>query len=56
MMKPWQAEALDQMAQKMCRILQGDPDFADHWVDIAGYASLVCAELKKLRNAKKAPK
>jgi hypothetical protein len=31
-------EALEMIALKMSRILTGDPTFADHWEDIAGYA------------------
>lgn len=35
-----QKEALSLIAVKISRILNGDPDFADNWVDIAGYAEL----------------
>jgi hypothetical protein len=35
------AEALDMIQHKIGRILNGDPDYADSWHDIAGYASLV---------------
>ena len=31
-------EALDMILHKVARILAGDPNFADHWQDIAGYA------------------
>ncbi len=37
---PSQREALDMIAVKMSRILTGNPGFADHWQDIAGYARL----------------
>lgn len=37
---PRQAEAIDQIATKLSRILCGDPDHRDHWDDIAGYATL----------------
>lgn len=37
---PAQAEALDQIASKMSRILFGDPAFTDSWHDIGGYAML----------------
>lgn len=37
---PAQRESLDMIATKIGRILHGDPDFADHWDDIAGYAAL----------------
>lgn len=36
-----QREALDMIAHKIGRILNGDPDYADSWHDIAGYAKLV---------------
>lgn len=35
-----QAEALSHIAVKLSRITTGDPDFRDHWDDIAGYAKL----------------
>jgi hypothetical protein len=35
---PPQWEALNLMAIKIARILAGDPNFKDHWVDIQGYA------------------
>lgn len=38
---PDQWEALDMIAVKVARILTGDPDYADNWHDIAGYAKLV---------------
>lgn len=36
-----QRESLDMMATKMARIVSGDPDNIDHWLDIEGYARLV---------------
>lgn len=36
-----QKEALHMIAHKMARIVGGNPDIADHWDDIAGYATLV---------------
>jgi len=42
-----QREALDNIAQKTARIFSGNPNFADHWVDIQGYAKLAEEELKK---------
>lgn len=36
-----QREALDMIAHKLGRILAGNPNFKDHWDDIAGYARLV---------------
>lgn len=38
---PQQQEALEMIAHKIGRILAGNPSFKDHWVDIAGYATLV---------------
>jgi hypothetical protein len=40
-----QWEALEMIAHKIGRIINGDPDYADHWHDIAGYATLVDKEL-----------
>ena len=40
-----QHEALDMIAHKMVRILNGDPDYADSWHDIAGYAQLIADRL-----------
>lgn len=34
-------EAIDMIFHKLGRIAAGDPDFKDHWDDIAGYAKLV---------------
>jgi hypothetical protein len=36
-----QREALEMLAHKVARILNGDPDYADSWHDISGYARLV---------------
>ena len=36
-----QQDALEMIAVKMSRIVNGDPDYADNWADIAGYATLV---------------
>lgn len=36
-----QSEALEMIAHKIARILNGDPTYADSWHDIAGYAKLV---------------
>jgi hypothetical protein len=43
---PDQAEALDMICHKLGRIVNGDPDYADSWVDIAGYAKLVADRLE----------
>lgn len=36
-----QHEALDMIFHKIGRIIAGNPNFRDHWADIAGYAKLV---------------
>lgn len=41
-----QKEALEMIAHKLARIANGDPDYADSWVDIAGYAKLVADRLE----------
>ena len=45
-MAPDQCEALEMIQHKIARILNGDPDYADSWDDIAGYAKLVSDRLK----------
>jgi hypothetical protein len=41
-----QREALEMICHKMSRIVYGDPNYADSWVDIAGYAKLVSDRLE----------
>lgn len=43
---PDQREALEMIAHKIARILNGDPDYGDSWDDIAGYAKLVGDRLR----------
>lgn len=45
-MSPDQWEALDMICSKIARILNGDPDYDDSWVDIAGYAQLIVNRLR----------
>lgn len=40
-------EALDMIAHKIGRILNGDPEYDDSWRDIAGYATLIVQRLNK---------
>ena len=40
-----QLEALEMICHKLARIVNGDPDYADSWHDIAGYAQLVADRL-----------
>lgn len=42
---PDQCEALEMICHKIGRIVNGDPDHADSWHDIAGYAQLVADRL-----------
>ena len=48
LLKADQQEALDMIAHKIGRIINGDPDYADSWDDIAGYAKLVGDRLRGL--------
>jgi hypothetical protein len=41
-----QKEALEMVVHKIGRILNGDPDYDDSWVDVAGYSKLVADELQ----------
>lgn len=42
-----QKQALTVIADKIARILSGDPGYADNWHDIQGYAKLVEDRLAK---------
>ena len=50
-----QKEALDMIAHKLGRIINGDPDYADSWVDIAGYAKLVADRLSAAEREEETP-
>lgn len=43
---PDMCEAMDMFCSKMSRLLNGNMDHLDSWVDIAGYATLVAERLK----------
>lgn len=47
-LSPSQRESLDMIAHKIGRILNGDPNYADSWHDIAGYSVLVENELNSI--------
>jgi hypothetical protein len=47
---PSQKEALHMICHKIGRIVNGDPNYIDSWIDIAGYAKLVADELKENEN------
>lgn len=42
-----QKEALEMVAHKLGRIVNGDPNYLDSWVDIIGYTQLVVDRLAK---------
>ena len=41
-----QIEALEMVAHKIARILNGNPNYFDSWHDVAGYSTLVADRLK----------
>jgi transposase-like protein len=41
-----QIEALDMIASKIARVVNGNPNHIDSWIDIAGYATLVADRLQ----------
>ena len=45
-LSPSQQVSLEMIAHKIARILNGDPNFADNWHDIAGYATLIDLQLQ----------
>jgi len=45
LLTPSMKESLEMNAHKIGRILNGDPEYADSWHDIAGYAVLVRRQL-----------
>lgn len=49
---PDKQEALEMIAHKIGRILNGDPNYADSWVDIAGYATLIVNNLNTTQASK----
>lgn len=44
-LQPDQREALEMVQHKIARILNGDPDYLDSWVDVVGYTQLVIDRL-----------
>ena len=47
MMEAYMQESLDLIANKLARIVNGDPFYDDSWHDVGGYAKLVEIELNK---------
>lgn len=45
-----QQEALDMICHKIGRIVNGDANYDDSWIDIAGYAQLVARRLQKVQS------
>ena len=45
-----QQESLDMIMTKVGRILHGNPNEPDHWLDIIGYTKLISDELKNPLN------
>jgi len=43
-------ESLDMIANKLARIVNGDPNYLDSWVDIVGYTTLVINKLEGTAN------
>lgn len=50
-----QKEALEMIAHKIGRVLNGDPNYIDSWHDIIGYTRLVEARLEEAEKAKVVP-
>lgn len=46
-LSPVQKEAIEMILHKIGRIMTGNPDHHDHWIDIAGYAQLVADRVQK---------
>ena len=46
-LSPTQYEAISHICVKLSRIVCGDPNFKDHWDDIAGYAMLAAKECEE---------
>jgi hypothetical protein len=46
---PVQCEALDMIALKLSRILSGQANYADHWLDLAGYSRLAAEACNERR-------
>jgi len=45
MLEPDTRESLEMIAHKISRVLYGDPELKDNFVDIAGYAMLIAERL-----------
>lgn len=54
-LSPDKKQALDVIADKIARILTGDPEYDDNWIDIQGYAKLAQERLQKSKREADAP-
>lgn len=45
-LEPYKKECLDMVAHKISRILNGDSNYLDSWVDIVGYTTRVIESIK----------
>lgn len=54
-MKPDQKQALTVIADKVARMLNGDPAYRDNWHDIVGYAKLVDDRMARDEQAANTP-
>lgn len=52
LMPTYMKESLDMIANKMARILNGDPLYDDSWRDISGYCTLVLMEIEDMEKDK----
>lgn len=50
LMPAYMLESLDLIANKLARILNGDPLYDDSWRDISGYCTLVLMEIEYMEN------
>ncbi len=50
LMPDYMKESLDLIANKLARILNGDPLYDDSWRDISGYCTLVLMEIEDMEN------
>ena len=46
-LKPFQRTAIEMIIHKLARIMNGNVDYKDNYVDICGYCQLVLNEIKK---------
>jgi len=51
LMPAYMLESLELIANKLARILNGDPMYDDSWRDISGYCTLVLMEMEDMENS-----